>query len=244
MKIASSNHVLVSGVAKPFQWTQSSKGRFSSPPTTSFVSPPYPPDRVLVPHGTGATAHPGIHPINRVGSPGGSAVTLPIFASLILAGRGFSRGRCPVSGFRWMVKVCKLLRSFTHSGNSPDSMLFARANHVSPDKSPSSDGISPDSMLFWSCSRWRLERLPSSFGIDPVSMLLPRNSSWRLERLPSSFGIDPVSMLSVKCSCRRLERLPSSFGIDPVSIASVTTRYRRLARLPSSFGIDPVNACC
>ena len=54
-------------------------------------------------------AHPGTHPMNMLPPP---MVALPtretpkidVTTLLILAGKGYSRGRCPVSRFPWMLK--------------------------------------------------------------------------------------------------------------------------------------------
>ena len=54
-------------------------------------------------------AHEGIHPMNMLPPP---MVALPtretpkidVTTLLILAGKGYSRGRCPVSRFPWMLK--------------------------------------------------------------------------------------------------------------------------------------------
>ena len=159
---------------------QSGKGRFSSPLTALVV-----------------VAHEGIHPMNMLPPP---MVALPLRVApgttitlLILAGKGYSRGRYPVSRFWWMVTRNKLLRFLTHNGNSPDSLLLLRYSSV------------------------RLVRLPSSFGIGPARLLLLRVSVWRLVRLPSSSGIGPVRLLSLRVSVWRLVRLPSSGGSVPFS---------------------------
>ena len=44
-------------------------------------------------------AHPGIHPIHMFSAPVGSPATLPILAPVTPDGKGYSRGRCPVSRF-------------------------------------------------------------------------------------------------------------------------------------------------
>ena len=114
-------------------------------------------------------------------------------ALLILEGRGYSSGRCPVSRFPWMENCCKLPRFSIHNGNSPDRRLFRRRSCL------------------------RLDRLPSSGGIGPVRLLARRSRSRRLDRLPSSGGIGPVRLLPPRCSCRRLESCPSSGGRLPFS---------------------------
>ena len=73
----------------------------------------------------------------------------PMVAEVTLAGKGYSRGRCPVSRFPWMENCVKLLRSLTHNGNSPDSRLFRRSSHERLDSCPSSDGIGPVRLLKW-----------------------------------------------------------------------------------------------
>ena len=133
---------------------QGGRSRFSSP-LTALV----------------AVAHEGIHPIHMFPPPVGSPATLPISARATLEGKGYSRGRCPVSRFRWMLNSHKLLRFSTHNGNSPDSRLCASNNTTRLDRLPSSDGIGPLSMLLRSCSCVRLVRLPSCVGIDPVRLL-------------------------------------------------------------------------
>ena len=105
-------------------------------------------------------------------APGGAPATLPISARFTLEGKGYSRGRCPVSRFPWICIRTKLFRFLTHNGNSPDSRLFSMYNLCRVERSPSSDGIGPLSPLFSSRSSVRLERLPSSRGIDPVRLLL------------------------------------------------------------------------
>ena len=105
-----------------------------------------------------AVAHEGIHPMNMLPP--------PMVAEVTLAGKGLSRGRCPVSRFPLMEKFIKLPR---FRGNSPDSRLFARN----------------------SCER--LESCPSSFGIDPVRLLLLSHRFERSDRLPSSGGRLPFS---------------------------------------------------
>ena len=169
---------------------QASKARFSSPMTALLE-----------------VAHPGTHPIH-IPPP-------PMVAEVTLEGKGYSRGRCPVSRFPWMEKCVKLPRFSTHCGNSPDSLLFRR------------------------CSCLRLDRFPSSGGIGPVRLLPRSRSSWRLVRFPSSDGIDPVRLLSLKFRFLRLVRFPSSDGIDPVRLLPEMARFLRLARFPSSDGSVP-----
>ena len=147
---------------------QLGRSRFSSPIMAMFI-----------------VAHEGTHPIH-VPPP-------PMVAPWIMAEKGLSRGRCPVSGFPLMEKSVKLPMFLTHNGNSPDSRLFARS------------------------SAWRLESCPSSGGIDPVSLLLWMYSHWRLDRFLISFGIGPVSPLLWSCRCVRLGRFPSSGGSVPFS---------------------------
>ena len=136
---------------------QLGRPRFSSPKTTVFV-----------------VAHEGRHPVNLFPPP---MVAIPrrvpwrLATVRILEGRGFSRGRCPVSRFLWMWKFSNLPRFSTHNGNSPDSWLW------------------------WSHRCVRPDMFPSSFGIDPVRLLLLRVRFERLDRFPSSFGIDPVRLL-------------------------------------------------
>ena len=161
---------------------QLGRPRFSSPMTGVFV-----------------VAQEGTHPMNLFPPP---MVALPrtgeprtMSTLLILAGKGYSRGRCPVSRFPWMANSRKLLRSSTHNGNSPDSWLFARCNVTRLEISPISDGIGPVSLLPWSRRRVRLDRFPSSFGIDPVRLLSTMYSCVRLGRLPSSGGSVPFSGL-------------------------------------------------
>ena len=70
-----------------------------------------PKTRVLV------VAHEGRHPIHMLVS----SVEMPILAKTTVEGKGYSRGRFPVSRFLVMSIRCKLLRFETHNGNSPDS---------------------------------------------------------------------------------------------------------------------------
>ena len=159
---------------------QLGRPRFSSPMMTVFV-----------------LAHEGRHPMNLLPPP---MVALPTRVTpgkwstlLTLAGKGYSRGRCPVSRFPWILKRRKLLRFSIHNGNSPDSWLFASCNVCRPEISPSSDGIGPVSLL-------------------PLKIIVVT-----LVKFPSSGGIGPVSLLSVMVSCVRLVRLPSSGGSVPFS---------------------------
>ena len=179
---------------------QSGKGRFSSPLTALVV-----------------VAHEGIHPMNMfpppmVALPRGTP-RIPI-ALLILGGKGYSRGRWPVSRFPWMEKSVKLPRFLTHNGNSPDSRLFRRRR------------------------RLRLDGLPISGGIGPVRLLARRSRSLRLDRLPSSGGIGPVRLLPPSCSCCRLGRLPSSGGSVPFS-----PRVKREITVTRG-GVPPVEIPC
>ena len=157
---------------------QLGRPRFSSPLTTVFV-----------------VAHEGRHPMNLLPPP---MVALPTRETpaitttlLTLAGKGYSRGMCPVSRFPWILKSVKLLRFSTHDGNSPDSRLFS------------------------SCSCVRLVRFPSSDGIGPLRLLLLRRRFVRLESCPSSDGIGPLRLLSESNSCVRLVRFPSWGGSVP-----------------------------
>ena len=118
----------------------------------------------------------------------------PMVAVKILAGKGLSRGRCPVSRFSWMVKTVKLPRFLAHNGNLPDSRLFLSANLCRVEMPPSSDGISPVRLLSFRYSHVRLDRLPSSGGIDPVSPLFSSCRCMRLGRFPSSGGSVPFSL--------------------------------------------------
>ena len=151
-RAVSSSHTLSPG-GEP----QLGRPRFSSPLTTLVV-----------------VAHEGRHPMNLFPPP---MVALPrrtpskLPAPTILEGKGYSRGRCPVSRFPWMVNQINLFESLTHNGNSPESRLFSRYRCV------------------------RLDRLPSSGGIDPVRLLLRRPSCRRLRSCPSSGGIDPLRLL-------------------------------------------------
>ena len=63
---------------------QLGRSRFSSP-TTALV----------------AVAHEGRHPMNMFASANGRR-------TVTLAEKGYSRGRCPVSRFPWMLNCCKL----------------------------------------------------------------------------------------------------------------------------------------
>ena len=108
-------------------------------------------------------AHEGTHPIHMPPP--------PMVALVTLEGKGYSRGRCPVSRFPWMVKSVKLPRFSTHKGNSPDSWLFDRSSCVRLDRSASSDGMTPVRLFSLRYSWVRLESCPSSGGIDPVSLL-------------------------------------------------------------------------
>ena len=166
----------------------------SSSPTTALV----------------AVAHEGTHPIH-IPPP-------PMVAEVTLEGKGYSRGRCPVSRFPWMEKCVKLFRFSTHRGNSPDSWLFRRCSRKRLVRFPSSDGIDPVSPLSLRCSCVRLDRFPSSDGIDPVSPLLWMDRSQRLDRFPSSDGIGPLRLLFLRASCVRLDRFPSSDGIGPLRL--------------------------
>ena len=66
---------------------QLGRPRFSSPTTTLF-----------------AVAHEGRHPMNMLPPPMVALPTPPIPGTLvILAEKGYSRGRCPVSRFPWML---------------------------------------------------------------------------------------------------------------------------------------------
>ena len=152
-------------------------------------------------------AHPGTHPMNMPPP--------PMVAEVTLEGKGYSKGRCPVIRFPWMVNCVKLFRFLTHRGNSPDSRL------------------SPSNNL---C---RVEIPPSSDGIDPVRLLPLRYSCCRLARFPSSGGIGPVRLLLLSHSCKRLVRFPSSVGIGPVSLCPLSHSAPRLVRFPSSGGRLP-----
>ena len=185
--------------------SQEGNGRFSSP-LTALV----------------AVAHEGRHPMNMPPP--------PMVAEVTLEGKGYSKGRCPVSRFPWMEKCVKLPRFSTHNGNSPDSRLFARCSCVRLDRFPSSGGIGPVSLLLLRCSCVRLDRLPSWDGIDPVRLLLWMDSCVRLDRFPSSGGIDPVRLLSVMNRCVRLGRLPSSGGSAPFSGTGEVAVTMRIAR--------------
>ena len=148
---------------------QLGRPRFSSPLTAVFV-----------------VAQEGTHPMNLFPP--------PMVAVVMPEEKGFSRGRCPVSRFSWMVNQTKLFKSLTHNGNSPDSRLLPKYSRV------------------------RLARFPSSFGIGPVRLLLWRYNCVRLARFPSSFGIGPVRLLLWRASCVRLARFPSSDGIGPLRL--------------------------
>ena len=156
---------------------QLGSSRFSSPLTA------------LVP-----VAHPGTHPIHMFSAPVGSPATLPILAPVTPDGKGYSRGRCPVSRFPWILIPSKLFMSLTHNGNPPDSRLYSRCKSHRLERPPSSDGIGPVRLLLWSCSCERLDSCPSSFGIDPVRLLPWRFRCVRLDSCPSSGGIDPVRL--------------------------------------------------
>jgi len=148
---------------------QLGRPRFSSP-TTALV----------------AVAHEGRHPMNMLPP--------PMVAEVTLEENGYSRGRCPVSRFSWMLNCVKLPRFSTHNGNSPDSRLANMCSCVRLARFPSSDGIGPVSPLALRCSCVRLARFPSSGGIDPVSPLPARFSHVRLARFPSSGGSLPFSV--------------------------------------------------
>ena len=175
--------------------------RFSSPRTALF-----------------AVAHPGTHPIHLPPPPMVALLaTAPGTTPPILAGKGYSRGRCPVSRFPWMEKCVKLPRFSTHNGNSPDSRLFPSNNLCRLESCPSSDGIGPLSPLLWRYSSVRLDRFPSSGGIGPVRLLAWKLSVWRLDRFASSGGIGPLRLLLLMLSCVRLESCASSGGSVPFS---------------------------
>ena len=142
----------------------------------------------------------------------------PMVAEVTLEGKGYSKGRCPVSRFPWMEKFVKLPRFSTHRGNSPDIRLSARRRCV------------------------RLESCPSSFGIGPLRLLVLRYSCVRLDRSPRSDGIDPVRLLRWSHRCERLDRFPSSFGIDPVRLLPVMYSRWRLDRFPNSAGRLPFSS--
>ena len=147
---------------------QLGRSRFSSPATALLE-----------------VAHPGTHPIH-IPPP-------PMVAEVTLEENGYSRGRCPVRRFPWMVMIRKLLMFLTHNGNSPDNRLFAMCNVSRVEISPSSDGIGPVRLLLEIASSERLVRFPSSDGIDPVRLLLLRFSCERWDRFPSSGGSVPFS---------------------------------------------------
>ena len=188
-----------------------------------------------------AVAHEGRHPMNMPASPPPPMNATPMTALVILEGKGFSRGRCPVSRFPPMEKFVKLPRFLTHNGNSPDRRLFPRNNLCRKEMPPSSDGIGPVRLLSLRYSCVRLVKLPSSGGIGPLRLLPWRRSCERLVKLPSSGGIDPVRLLLLRFSHVRLGRLPSSGGIDPVRLLLVMPSCVRLGRLPSSGGSVPFN---
>ena len=174
---------------------QLGRPRFSSPLTALVV-----------------VAHDGTHPIHLFPP--------PMVAEVIPAGKGFSRGRCPVSRFPWMEKCVKLLRSLTHNGNSPDSWLFARNSRVRLGRFPSSGGIGPVRLLPLSRNHVRLARFPSSGGIGPVRLLPLSHSCWRLGRFPSSGGSLPFSLLLVKLtSPTRLLMKPTPIQVDIAVVA-------------------------
>ena len=154
-------------------------------------------------------AHEGTHPIHMPPP--------PMVAEVTLEGKGYSKGRCPVSRFPWMEKCVKLFRFSTHRGNSPDSWLFARNSVWRLESCPSSGGIDPVSPLLSSCRFVRLESCPSSGGIDPVRLLLSSCRFVRLESCASSGGIDPWRLVLVMFSCWRLESCASSGGSVPFS---------------------------
>ena len=160
-------------------------------------------------------------------------------AEVTLEGKGYSKGRCPVSRFPWMEKCVKLFKFSTHRGNSPDSWLFPSNNLCRLAVFPSWGGIGPVSPLLWSRSCVRLESCPSADGIGPVSPLPWSSSCVRLESCPSSDGIDPVSLLPWRISSLRLDKLPSSGGIDPVRLLSAMARVSSSRRFPSSGGRVP-----
>ena len=139
-----------------------------------------------------SVAQEGTHPMNMLPP--------PMTAVTILAEKGYSRGRCPVSRFPLMENCCKLPRFSTHLGNSPDSRLFCRYSSRRLESCPSSGGIGLVRLLLLICSRVRLESCPSSDGIDPVRLLLWRYSCVRLESCPSWVGIDPVRLLPERFS--------------------------------------------
>ena len=189
-------------------------------------------------------AHPGTHPIHlppppMVAPPRGTPRT-PI-SPVTLGGKGYSRGRCPVSRFPWILRSVKLPRFLTHNGNSPDSRLFARDSCVRLARFPSSDGIGPVSLLPWRNRCVRLARFPSSDGTDPVSPLPWMDRPQRLDRFPSSDGIGPLRLLFLRDSCVRLDRFPSSDGIGPLRLLVLSKIPVRLDRFPSSGGSVPFN---
>ena len=157
---------------------QLGRPRFSSPLTTLVV-----------------VAHEGRHPMNLFPPP---MVALPTretpettITLLTLAGKGYWRGRCPVSRFPSILKSRKLLMFSTPNGNSPDSRLLSRRSDVRLVRFPSSGGIGPVRLLFCTSSCWRLVRFPSSGGIGPLRLLLANHSCARLVRFPSSGGSLP-----------------------------------------------------
>ena len=157
---------------------QLGRPRFSSPLTTVLV-----------------VAHEGRHPMNMFPPP---MVALPVSVApgglarmttlLTLAGKGYSRGRCPVRRFPWMSITRKTLWSSTHNGNSPDSRLFASCSVVRLVMFPSSGGMGPVRLLFCNSSCWRLVMFPSSGGIGPLRLLLASHRFLRLDRFLSSGG--------------------------------------------------------
>ena len=178
-----------------------------------------------------AVAHEGIHPIHMPPP--------PMVALVTLEGKGYSRGRCPVSRFPWMEKCVKLPRFSTHRGNSPDSRLFPSNNLCRVEIPPSWGGIGPVSPLFSSRRFVRLARFPSSGGIDPVRLLPSKYSSWRLARFPSWGGIDPVSLLLPMPSTKSADSCPSSGGIVPFSGSGEVAVRMRIPR--TRFGV-PANS--
>ena len=141
----------------------------------------------------------------------------PMVAEVTPEGKGYSRGRCPVRRFPWMLKLDKLPMFSTHKGNSPDSWLSPRNNLCRVEMPPRSDGIGPVSSFLSSSRITRLDRLPSSGGIVPVRLLFSSRSVVRLARFPSSDGIGPVRLFSPMISVVRLDRFPSSVDSVPFS---------------------------
>ena len=194
---------------------QEGRSRFSSPLTTVLV-----------------VAHEGIHPMNMLPP--------PMVALVTLEENGYSRGKCPVSRFPWILICCKLFRFSTHNGNSPDSRLFSRCRSRRLESCPSSGGIDPVRLLPSSVIVVRLDRFPSWVGIDPVRLLSSSLIVVRLDKFPSWVGIDPVRLLLSRFSVVRLDRFPSWVGIDPVRLLKAISSVVRLDRFPSWVGIDPV----